>query len=180
MLVALANAGRPRRPPGARHATSVDPFEQVRSATSLLSGYLGRSVVVGELAGVRDLAAEVGRIAEDLVDGRAPSLDGLNRLAAGCVGRSEVVLRSGGKLVAHVRWEAGPAAASLARRVVEELGEIEPARLRRCARAECGLIFYDSTRSGTQRWHSEVPCGWRERQRRRRAHARPSTSLKER
>lgn len=179
MLVALANAGRPRWPPGARHPISVHPFERAQSATSLLSGYLGRSVVAGELAGVRELAAEVGRIAEDLVDGRDPSLDGLNRFAAGCVGRAEVGLSSGGALKAHVRWEAGPAAAELARRVVEELGAIEPGRLRRCARRECGLIFYDATRPGTQRWHSEVPCGWRERQRRRRARARRSTSSKE-
>ncbi len=179
MLVALANAGRPRRPPGARHAMRANPLERAQSATSLLSGYLGRSVVAGELAAVRDLAAEVGRIAEDLVGGRDPSLDGLNRLAAACVGRAEVGVDSVGALEARVRWEAGPAAAVLARRVVEELGAIEPRRLRRCGRPECGLIFYDSTRPGTQRWHSEVPCGWRERQRRRRAQAKRSTSLKE-
>jgi predicted RNA-binding Zn ribbon-like protein len=179
VLVALANAGRPRRPPGARRAISEDPFEQAQSATILLGGYLERPVVAGELSAVRDLAREVGRIAEDLVDGRDPLLDELNRFAAGSVGRAEVGLNAVGALEARVRWEAGSAASVLARHVVEELGAIEPERLRRCARPECGLIFYDSTRPGTQRWHSEVPCGWRERQRRRRARARRSTSSKE-
>jgi predicted RNA-binding Zn ribbon-like protein len=179
VLVALANAGRPRRPPGARQAMNVDPFEHATSATKLLTSYLGRSVVAGELAGLRRLSDEVERIAEDLVDGRAPSLNGLNRLAAGCVGRAEVGLNSLGALEAHVRWEAAPAAAVLARRIVEELGAIEPGRLRRCARPECGLTFYDSTRPGTQRWHSEVPCGWRERQRRRRAQAKRSAQVEE-
>jgi CGNR zinc finger len=179
VLVALANTGRARRPPRARHSVLMDPFQHAGSATKLLGAYLGRSVVAGELAGLRDLSLDVGRIAEDLVDGRAPSLDGLNRLAAGCVGRAEVRLDSRGDLEAHVRWEAGPAAAVLARRVVEEFGAIEPERLRRCARQECGLLFYDSTRPGTQRWHSEVPCGWRERQRRRRERAKRSVRRQE-
>jgi hypothetical protein len=37
------------------------------------------------------------------------------------------------------------------------------------ARPECTLAFYDATRSATQRWHAERPCGLRERQRRHRA-----------
>jgi predicted RNA-binding Zn ribbon-like protein len=56
-------------------------------------------------------------------------------------------------------------AAALARRLIEELNALEPDRLRRCARPECDLLFYDTTRSRTRRWHAEDPCGWRERQR---------------
>jgi predicted RNA-binding Zn ribbon-like protein len=52
--------------------------------------------------------------------------------------------------------------------VIDELSEVEPTRLRRCARPECSLVFYDVTRSATQRWHDERPCGLRERQRRHR------------
>jgi predicted RNA-binding Zn ribbon-like protein len=51
-----------------------------------------------------------------------------------------------------------------------QLHKQEPSRLRRCARPECRLVFYDdATRSATQRWHAERPCGLRERQRRHRA-----------
>jgi predicted RNA-binding Zn ribbon-like protein len=49
-----------------------------------------------------------------------------------------------------------------------ELAEIDPTRLRRCQRRECDLLFYDTTRSATRRWHAESPCGIRERQRRHR------------
>jgi predicted RNA-binding Zn ribbon-like protein len=149
----------------------VDPFEHVESATRLLGEYLGRPVANGELAGARKLSREVGRIADGLIDGRAPSFEALNRLASDCVGRPELRVTSAGVLEAGVLWEDRSLATVLARRVIEELGAIEPNRLRRCARPECGLIFYDSTRPGTQRWHSEDPCGWRERQRLRRARA---------
>jgi predicted RNA-binding Zn ribbon-like protein len=168
-LVALANAGRPRRPVGARQAFVEDPFERAESATRVLKPFLGRSVDAGELDGLQRLAREAGRLASSVVDGTTPSPRGLNRLAAECTGRIQLRSTPAGGLEAVTLWEAGPADAVLARRLVEELGGIEPSRLRRCARPECGLFFYDSTRSGTQRWHSEVPCGWRERQRRRRA-----------
>jgi hypothetical protein len=169
VLVALANAGRPRRPPGARRPVAEDPFEDATSATRMLKTFLGRPVDAGEVDGVRRLAGEAGRIAASLVDGASPTVRGLNRIAAECAGRTQLQATPAGGLEAVVIWDRGPAAAVLARRVIEELGGIEPTRLRRCARPECGLFFYDSTRSGTQRWHSEVPCGWRERQRRRRA-----------
>jgi hypothetical protein len=169
VLVALANAGRPRRPPGARRPVTEDPFEEAESATRLLAPYLGRPVDADELDGVRGLAREAGRIADSLLEGATFSPRGINRLAADCAGQTQLGVTPAGELEAVVLWQSGPAAAVLARRIVDELGRIEPGRLRRCARPECGLIFYDSSRSGTQRWHSEVPCGWRERQRRRRA-----------
>ena len=65
------------------------------------------------------------------------------------------------------------AVAALLVAVIRELGELEPSRLRRCARPECGLVYYDATRSATQRWHAERPCGLRERQRRHRARRAP-------
>jgi predicted RNA-binding Zn ribbon-like protein len=58
----------------------------------------------------------------------------------------------------------------LARRLIEELAALEPNRLRRCARTACDLLFYDTTRSRTRRWHAEDPCGWRQRQQHRRTH----------
>ncbi|WP_414710672.1 CGNR zinc finger domain-containing protein [Pseudonocardia sp.] len=44
-------------------------------------------------------------------------------------------------------------------------------RLRRCARTACDLLFYDTTRSRTRRWHVEDPCGWRECQHHRRTYS---------
>jgi predicted RNA-binding Zn ribbon-like protein len=53
---------------------------------------------------------------------------------------------------------------TLARRAALELGEIDVERLKRCERPACDLVFYDTTRSGTRRWHAESSCGARERQ----------------
>jgi CGNR zinc finger len=168
------DAGCPRRPLGARRAMSEDPFEHLGPATRLLGSFLGRPIEDAELRPVRRLAGEAAAIAERVAGGLAPSLGELNRLAAGCAGRLELAYTPAGAFEAAVVWEPAPAAAELARRIVEELGAIQPSRLRRCARPECGLIFYDSSRSGTQRWHSEIPCGWRERQRRRRGRGSPT------
>jgi predicted RNA-binding Zn ribbon-like protein len=62
-------------------------------------------------------------------------------------------------------WTDGSLAAALARHFIDELDALDPDRLWRCARPECDLLFYDTTRSRTRRWHAEDPCGWRERQR---------------
>ena len=72
-------------------------------------------------------------------------------------------------LRAQLEWSEPTPSAGLARAVALELGEIDVARLKRCERPACNLVFYDKTRSGTQRWHAESPCGNRERQRRHRA-----------
>lgn len=169
VLVQLANAGRARRPPGARLAIREDPFERPGSATELLGSFVGRPIDAVELDGVRGLAADVAKIVDGLINGRTASLGKLNRLAAGSAGHLQVRLDPDGALTTVVEWDKGPAPEALARLVIEELGGIDPHRLRRCERPECDLIFYDSSRSGTQRWHSEVRCGWRARQQRRRA-----------
>jgi predicted RNA-binding Zn ribbon-like protein len=148
-----------------------EPFADAASASELLGQVIGRPVAVTELDGLRALAREAGRIAESLVQDLTPSPVRLNRLAAGCVGRTELRVTRESRLEAITVWDSGPAPAALARRMIEELAAVDPIRLRCCARPECSLFFYDSSRSGTQRWHSEVPCGWRERQRRRRARA---------
>jgi len=73
VLVALANAGRPCRPPGTRRPVTEDPFEDATSATRMLKTFLGRSVDAGEVDDLRRLAREAGRIAAGLVDGVSPS-----------------------------------------------------------------------------------------------------------
>jgi predicted RNA-binding Zn ribbon-like protein len=53
---------------------------------------------------------------------------------------------------------------------------IDLSRLRQCQRKECDLLFFDTTRSRSQRWHAESPCGWLERQHRREGRRRPAIS----
>lgn len=165
-LIALSNAARPLRPPGSRTATTADPFRSHTAAMALLEP-LGLSQPPGpdELDDLRALAGETRAVAEALAAGRRPpGISTLNRLAQQASASQTLRIGPDGTMTADVRWRAPSAAAELACRIVAELGRLDPARLRHCAREACDLLFYDTTRSRTQRWHSESPCGLRERQ----------------
>ena len=116
----------------------------------------------------RALQRAVLAIVDALIDGSRPPLEALNALAAREPAIYALERRLDGKLQARLRPKRASAAARLLVAAIRELSELEPSRLRRCARPECTLVFYDVTRSATQRWHAERPCGLRERQRRHR------------
>jgi predicted RNA-binding Zn ribbon-like protein len=103
-------------------------------------------------------------ITEALISGKPPNVGTLNRLAHQASATQTLRIRPDGTLTADVRWHTTSAVAELACRLIAELGRLEPSRLRYCAREACDLLLYDTTRSRTQRWHSESPCGSRERQ----------------
>jgi predicted RNA-binding Zn ribbon-like protein len=48
-------------------------------------------------------------------------------------------------------WRDPDPVAGLARRVIEELARTDPSRFRQCQRKECDLLFFDTTRSRSQR-----------------------------
>jgi predicted RNA-binding Zn ribbon-like protein len=123
-----------------------------------------RPVAAADLADLRRLQRAAVHAAEAVLAGGAPDGAELNALAAGSAARAELVVADG-RPRRRLVWTDASLAAALARRVVEELGALDPDRLRRCARPGCDLLFYDTTRSRTRRWHAEDPCGWRERQR---------------
>jgi predicted RNA-binding Zn ribbon-like protein len=59
-------------------------------------------------------------------------------------------------------WRDPDPVAGLARRVIEELARTDPSRFRQCQRKEFDLLFFDTTRSRSQRWHVETAAaGWR-------------------
>jgi len=165
-LIVLSNATRPRRPSNTRAAITVNPFDSHAVAVALLEPLaLVQHLDAGEVDDLRALAAETRAITEALVSNRRPpSIATLNRLAGQASATRTVRIAPDGTLSADVRWHAATAVAELACRIVAELGRLDPARLRHCAREPCDLLFYDTTRSRTQRWHSESPCGQRERQ----------------
>jgi predicted RNA-binding Zn ribbon-like protein len=169
LVVALANAQAARRPSHARTAVAHDALADTAGAGELLEPFLDGPVDPRELPALRALQRAVVAIVEALIDGSQPPLTRLNELAAREPAIYALELQPGGGLHRTLRPKRASAAATLLVRVVRELGEIEPSRLRRCARQECNLVFYDETRSATQRWHAERPCGLRERQRRHRA-----------
>lgn len=131
--------------------------------------FLDVPVDARELSAVRAVQRAVVSIVDALIDGSAPPLEPLNTLAAREPVIPALVRPEDGELRAIVCPKRATSAATLLVTVIREFGELEASRLRRCARPECSLVFYDSSRSATQRWHAERLCGLRERQRRHRA-----------
>jgi len=167
VLITLANLGAPRRPPGARARLTEAPLPDAPTANRQLSALLTRPATQADLPGLRELQRAAAQAAGALLAGEIPDCARVNALASGSTGRIELVVTDG-ELRQQIAWDDRSAAASLARRLAGELAALEPSRLRRCARTQCGLVFYDSTRSRTRRWHAEDPCGWRQRQETRR------------
>lgn len=169
LVVALANAQAARRPTGARRALTHDALADAASASDLLESFLDGGVDARELPALRAVQRSVVAIVDALIDGSQPPLEALNALAARepAICALEPGPDRGFRVTLRPRRPS--ATASLLIAVLGELRDLEPARLRRCARSECGLVFYDLSRSATQRWHAERPCGLRERQRRHRA-----------
>jgi predicted RNA-binding Zn ribbon-like protein len=167
-LVLLANLGRPRRPARKRSARAEPVLPGPAAATAQLAGLIDRPVGEADLADLHALQRAAVDAAESILAGELPAVAELNALSAGSTAHAELIVTEGAPRRRLVWTDTSPAAA-LARRLVEELDALEPDRLRRCARPECDLLFYDTTRSRTRRWHAEEPCGWRERQRVRRA-----------
>jgi predicted RNA-binding Zn ribbon-like protein len=166
LIVALANACAARRPPGAPGRVAHDSLADAGSASEQLGHFLGTPIKAQELSEVRALQRAVATIVAALIDGARAPLDALNALAAQEPAICTVSQAAHGDLSAGLRPRRATASATLLLAVIRELGELDRSRLRRCARRECGLVFYDLTRSATQRWHAERPCGLRERQRR--------------
>jgi predicted RNA-binding Zn ribbon-like protein len=163
LVVALANARAVMRPTHARSAAAHDALKDAASASALL----GELVDERRLDVVRALQRSVAAIVDALIDGSRAPLEDLNALAAREPAIHALVQEPDGRLRAEPRHAS--VTARIVATVLRELGELDPARLRRCGRPECRLVFYDTTRSGTQRWHADRPCGLRERQRRHRA-----------
>jgi predicted RNA-binding Zn ribbon-like protein len=162
--VLLANLGRPRRPSGAAAATTEPILPDATVASAQLAEVVDQPVIAADLAGLRRLQRTAVLAAEAILAGHPVDCVELNALAAGSTAHVELVVTHAAPRRRLV-WTDGSLTAALARRLVDELDELEPDRLRRCARPECDLLFYDTTRSRTRRWHAEDPCGWRERQR---------------
>lgn len=167
--MALANARAPRRPTKARAAVPHDALRDEAAAAELLSPFLDQPVSAADLLSLRELHQHLVTIVDALIEGSPPPLHALNALAATAPAVHALAQAPGGGLKATLRPARPSAAAKVLLATIDELGRLDPVRLRRCDRPECRLVFYDSTRSATQRWHAERPCGLRERQRRHRA-----------
>lgn len=168
-LVLLSNLGRPRRPAGAAAAHSEPVLPDPETAARQLTPLTSALVTEDDLPALRLVQRAAVCAATAVLAGAPVDTAVINALAGGSTARMVLTSDDDGRLRQTLAWDDRSVAAGLARRLAAELASLEPKRLRRCARIECDLVFYDATRSRTQVWHAEDPCGWRERQRRRRA-----------
>jgi predicted RNA-binding Zn ribbon-like protein len=169
-LLALANLTVPRKPD--RGPTiHPDPFAGAATAARALG--LSR-LDAAQIGALRELHQTIVQLVDALLGTRAvaPPAARLARLAKPSTATVRIDVGENHTVRPRLEWSDPTPAATLARRVALELAEIDLARLRRCERPECNLVFYDTTRSGTRRWHAESPCGVRERQRRHRTASR--------
>ncbi len=139
----------------------------------------GRSSRLGEhlsVPGARILFDEARRLRTDieaLVDahargGQVPALAlyGINRLMATSRCSSRLVSAPAGGVVLETVEEStsplaplGPIALAAARLVTT----VTSSRLRRCASAQCGVWFVDTSKGGRRRWCSMARCGNRDK-----------------
>jgi predicted RNA-binding Zn ribbon-like protein len=165
-LLRLANLTVPRKP-GRGPRIHPDPLANRKTAAQAL--VLPR-LDTAQLRALRELHKTSVELVDALLDGRplARPAARLTRLAEPSAATVHLHVGEGQSLRTRLEWSEPTPTATLARQVALELGEIDPKRLKRCALPTCDLLFYDTTRSGTRRWHAESPCGARERQRRHR------------
>jgi predicted RNA-binding Zn ribbon-like protein len=171
-LLTLANLTVPRKPD---RGPAIHPDPLAGPATAARALGL-RHLDSSQLGALRELHETIVQLVDGLLSGRriARPAARLTSLAQPSIATVRLDVGEDQTLCALLEWSEPTPAATVARRIVLELAEIDAARLKRCERRACNLVFYDTTRSCTQRWHAESPCGNRERQRRYRAASRLS------
>jgi predicted RNA-binding Zn ribbon-like protein len=169
----LANLSVPRKP-GRGPRIYPDPLTNRKTAAQALGV---PRLDTSQLGTLRELHKTSVELVDALLGGRplARPAARLTSLAEPSAATVRLDVGEDQSLRTRLDWSEPTPTATLARRVALELGEIDPKRLKRCALPACNLLFYDTTRSGTRRWHAESPCGARERQRRYRAAASTSS-----
>jgi predicted RNA-binding Zn ribbon-like protein len=177
ILLTLANLTVPRKPD---RGPTIHPDPLAGRATAAHALGL-RRLDTSQLGALRELHETIVQLVDRLLSGRpvARPAARLTSLAQPSIATVSLDVSKDQTLRAQLKWSEPTPAATLARRVALELAEIDVARLKRCERPACNLVFYDATRSGTQRWHAESPCGNRERQRRYRSASRVSSLIGE-
>jgi hypothetical protein len=128
-LIGLANLGRPRRPAGATTAAAEPVLPDPATATRQLAPLAAGLVTEADLPSLRQVQQLAVQAATALLSGQAPACAGLNTLASSSTARTELAV-TGGRLHARLVWQDAPAAAALARRLIEELAAADPGRLR--------------------------------------------------
>ena len=93
------------------------------------------------------------------------TVDAINDVLRVTEGHDELLFDSGRWRIEFVARENGLEwlLAAVARSAAEIVAEGADARVRICANPECGLLFYDASRTKRRRWCSMAVCGNRQK-----------------
>ncbi|HEY0260569.1 MAG TPA: CGNR zinc finger domain-containing protein [Lacisediminihabitans sp.] len=122
-----------------------------------------------DLVDARSLRAAIAAVARTLSSGLLPAaddVDTINLFAA--TPDIPPSLSGGARRAGRSSVRVGQTLSEIARDAVRLFGE-DAGRLRTCAADDCGLVFYDESRSNNRRWCSMQRCGNRSKVRAHRA-----------
>lgn len=141
-------------------------WEQLHEASDLASWLDGRFPAVdgtvsdGDLRDARALRAAIAQLLYAAGDGAAlpaGAIDVVNLYAA--TPDIPPALPGGTRRAGRATARPAQALSFLAREAIDLFGQSELDRFRQCAADDCGLIFFDESRSNNRRWCSMQRCG---------------------
>ena len=177
LTLAIANSAMPRRPAGARVGMVDDPF---RDGPALVQ-FVGNWLQLGNPTVAKNDLARLVRWREALCAFLAGFAAGKPSVGALAILNEEIeratwTRRLSAKLEVEAVASYGFVEMLVANCIIE-IASCDPSRIRQCSRPECRLLFYDTTRNRSARFHAENPCGWRAREARRRLSVRGNDFL---
>lgn len=143
------------------------------SARFAVLGPLAAPATERELVDAIHLRDAIAIVARAFVDGEELPMDAVDTVNLYAATPDVPPMLEGGRRRAgHASVRIGAALSSVARDAVRLLVPDNRERVRECSAGDCGLIFYDESRSGNRRWCSMQRCGNRAKVRAHRSRTR--------
>jgi predicted RNA-binding Zn ribbon-like protein len=172
----IANSGLARRLSGDRRATLNDPFATKDAAEAFLfelcadlihRDHRRPALSSDMLSRLTAWRGALCRLLDAVASGTRPKPDDLAIVNAAANPAKRIKSLTSTMTAEETLLTEDPVA-RLSAFCIDELAGCDHHRIKKCARRECAMYFYDQTRNRSARWHAEDPCGWRSRDERRR------------
>jgi predicted RNA-binding Zn ribbon-like protein len=164
----FANAGSPKRSLSWEELISFLEATRVISATRTAvllelpeSDPQGAHALLKRSSQFRDTLRQTFRSMLQKESAKAETVEAINALLRVTEGHDELRFDAGRWRIEFVARESGLEwlLAAIARSAAEIVAEGESARVRVCANPDCGLLFYDASRTRRRRWCAMAVCG---------------------
>jgi len=173
----IANSGLARRPSGDRRATLNDPLAARETAGAFLCEICADAILRDNrpavlssnvLARLTAWRGALCKLLDTVAAGAQPKPEDLDIVNSAANPAKRIKSLTPTMSAEETILTEDPVA-RLSALCIDELARCDPHRIKKCARPECAMYFYDQTRNRSARWHADDPCGWRSRDERRRS-----------